>query len=130
MLLGTLAVGVLTGSWWWGLVILVVIILVRIPAVEVAMLKKSMSRYESLMLKCLLPRDLQSIVLVLFAASQGVMGTDSWLGIVFVVIVGSVIYTTAATLLIRDEQTPQRKFKPVDYEKLPKRKLWKKYSER
>jgi len=130
VLLGTLAVGVLNGSWWWGLAILAVIILVRMPVVEIAMLKKSMSRYESSMLKCMLPRDLQSIVLVLFAASQGVMGTDSWLGIVFVVIVGSVIYTTAATLLIKDGSAPQRKFKPVDYEKLPKRKLWKKYGER
>jgi len=125
--LGALALGAFDGNWWYGIAILLVLVLLRIPAVEFALVKKSVTRQEFWLMKGMVPKDLSTVVLVLLAASKGVAGADGWLGIVFVVVLGSVLYATAMTLIIMREQLAARSSRPVQYENLPRRKLWKKY---
>jgi cell volume regulation protein A len=126
--LGTIAVGTLNDTWIWGIAILVALIIVRIPAVELALVKKSATSQERWLMKSMLPKDLGAIVLVLIAASKGVAGFESLLGIVFIVIVGTVLYSTIVSYAVARDQVASKVVKDYKYEKLAERKAWKKYA--
>jgi len=133
VLLGSLAMGAFNGSWWYGFVILAVLIVLRMPTVELALVKKAVTRQEFWLMKGMIPRDLSVIVLVLLAASKGVIGADAWLGVAFIVVLGSVLYTTLMTLaLTRGQPVIVSKSREVSYEELPSKKprMWKKFGEK
>jgi NhaP-type Na+/H+ or K+/H+ antiporter len=128
--LGTLAVGTLNDTWIWGILILAALIIVRIPAVELALVRKPATHQEMWIMKSMLPKDLGAIVLVLIAASKGVTGFESLLGIVFIVIVGTVLYSTIASYVVTRDQLASKVVKDYKYEKLAERKAWKKFGEK
>lgn len=131
VLLGMLALGAFDGGWWYGVAILAALVLLRMPAVEFALVRKSVTRQELWLMKGMIPKDLSTVVMVLFAISKGVVGADGWLSIVFVVVVGSVLYATAMTLIIMREQLAAKAQRVYNYDELPDKKprLWKKYGE-
>ncbi|MEM7813733.1 MAG: cation:proton antiporter [Candidatus Aenigmatarchaeota archaeon] len=125
--LGAAALGAFDERWWYGIAILITLILLRMPAVEFSLVRKSVTRQELWIMKGMVPKDLSVVVLVMLAISKGVAGAEGWLGISFFVVLGSLIYATAMTLIIMREQLAARSSKPVAYESLPQRKLWKKF---
>lgn len=117
VLLGTLALGAdLGGGLVAGLALLAALILLRLPAVELAMAKRKIEKGEGWLMKTMLPKDLSAVVLLQFAIQKGIPGAAAWLGPVFIVILGSVIYTTVTSfILTRPEGPPKERL--FSYEK-------------
>jgi len=67
----------------------------------------------------MLPKDLSAIVLLQLAILNGIPGASEWLGIVVVVVLGSVIYTTINSVWVMRSLQPGLKPKLLNYEKLP-----------
>ncbi|MFH1631271.1 MAG: cation:proton antiporter [Candidatus Aenigmatarchaeota archaeon] len=97
VMLGILAFGMISQQYMvFGLIISAVIILIRIPAVKIALTKKDLPRRDMCNLFTNVPRDLSAIVLIQIAVIAGVSMMTSLYGIVFVVIFSTVVFSTIA----------------------------------
>lgn len=99
----------------YGIVIAAAIIIVRIPAAEIAMVKKQLNKLEMSMVRYMLPRDISAVVLAYLAVVKGVPVAQKFLGIVFFVVIITLIFTSAATIILTRPKplSEEKKYKEI-----------------
>jgi len=117
VMLGILAFTMISQQYLiYGLVITAVIIVVRIPAIRLALLRRELPKKDMFNLYTTLPRDLSAIVLIQIAVIAGISSMAGLYGVVFVVIFATVIFSTVAMAFFNRGGGRQREEKPtVEY---------------
>jgi len=85
---------------FYGLAIAAVLVIARVFAVRISTIGMGMTRHELDIATAMAPRGLAAAVLAQLAASYNIPNADMLSSIIFVVIFATVIYTSAASLIL------------------------------